>query len=526
MTFFFDASAWRRTVAGVTLGLAAAFSASAVHAEEAQRGGHLRVGLALEPTSLDPVLGRSGGDAYYYRQIFDQIVDADQSLNPDEGSSLAESWEFSTDPDTITFTLRQGVTFHDGTPFNAEAVRANIERILDVSTQATPRSAISRIESVDVLDDYTVRFNLSGPWGAGLGMLADRGGVVSSPEAIAALAQDYGWSPSGTGPFKVEEVVPGSFVRLVRNEDYWGTDEDGNRLPYLDQITLQVIKDETVLASALRAGEIDIAYLPMREVDNFEQDQNFQVERMDGGAIASMIAFNTAIEPMDNIHLRRAVMHAINPEDINRAVYFDKALVADSGLWPVNSWVHEPSSARPEYDLDKAREELAAGGRPEGFTIDIVTWNSPVHQQAAEIVRAQLGRVGIVANIDVLTVGPATEQFFQGQAYPVYLTSWSRYPEPDWIAALNFKSDGYYNPSNAERPEVDALVDEGASIYDQEERKLIYNQINDTVLGEAWAVPLLYGVTYAAAANRVGNLDTLIAWDGKMSLKRIWLDQR
>lgn len=514
----------RAGLVGVALGLYSCISPLAAQ-EKPQYGGHLRVGLALEPTSLDPIAGRSGGDAYYFRQIFDQLVDADQSGAADASTSLATKWDISENPHAITFTLREGVKFHDGTPFNAEAVKKNIERILDPASKATPRSSFAVITSVEALSEFKVRFNLSGPWASGLGLLADRGGAMSSPTAFTKLLQDYGWSPSGTGPFKVKEVVTGSFVRLVRNEDYWGKDKDGNKLPYLDEITLKVIKDETVLASALKAGEIDVGYLPNRDVDAFLADKNFNVEKFEGGAIASMLAFNQDVPPMNDVNLRRAVAHAINPADINKAVFFDKAIVAESGMWPVNSWVFQPSSARVIYDVKKAKDDLAAAGKPNAFELNIVTFNNPLLQQTAEIVRAQLGRVGIKANIEVLTVGPATEKFFAGKASPVFLTQWSRYPEPDWIASSNYKSGAYYNPSNQANAEVDALVQQGVSSYDQPKRKEIYAKINDIELRQVLWYPMLYAVTYAAAPKKVQNLKSLISFDGKMGLKNLWIKQ-
>ena len=274
----------------------------------------------------------------------------------------------------------------------------------------------------------------------------------------------------------------------------------------------------------LKAGEVDVAYLPNKEVSAFEADGNFQIEKMEGSNITSLLAFNLAKPPMDNVHLRRAIMHAVNADAINKAVYFDRAVKADAGMWPVNSWVHAPNANRPDYSVEKAREELKLGGMPDGFEVEIVTWNGGSHPQAAEVVRALLLQVGIKAHITVLTVGTATEQFFQGGAYPIYLSSWSRYPEPDWIASLVLKSDGYYNAGNVENAEIDALIAKGAATYDQAERKAIYQQINDTVLGEAWIVPMLYGVYYAAAPDYVRNLDSFIAWDGKPDVKRIWID--
>jgi peptide/nickel transport system substrate-binding protein len=486
-----------------------------------QYGGHLRVGYGGEPTALDAVLGRSGVDAYFWHQIYDQLVDANKDLTPRVETSLATSWKISKDPDAITFELRKGVSFHDGTPFNAEAVKFNIQRILDPATAATPRASLTVIESVDVLDTHRVRFNLKRPWGAGFNMLADRGGVLNSPTKILALGRDYAWNPAGTGPFKVDNVIVGTMVHMVRNENYWGVDEFGNRLPYLDEITIRVIRDQTVLASALRTGEIDLTYLPYKDVSAFMRDDRFQLEVMPGGNIGIVLVFNLA--ELDDVNLRLAIAHAIDPTVINKAIFFNRVRVADSGMWPDGAWAHDPDVERATYDPDKAREYLAKSAYPDGFEFTTVTTNSPVNIPTSEIVRVMLKKIGITMNIEVLNAGVATERFFHGRAYPMFLTGWSRYPEPDWLASLGYKSDGYYNAANLPRPDVDALVEQGASLYDVSERKAVYDELNSLILREAWFMPLLYGVNYAAAPHRVQNLDRLMGWDGKMFLREIWL---
>lgn len=510
--------------AALPLGAAALLRGGLAHGQDKpQTGGHLRVGYTIEPTSLDPVAGRSGGDTYYWRPMFDQLIDLDQAGLPDPSTSLAKSWETTQDPASLILNLREGVKFHDGTPFNAEAVRKNIDRILDPATKATPRNSLLNIRQAEVLGEYRVKLNLVAPWAAGFGLLADRGGAVSSPAAIARLGQDYGWNPSGTGPFKLKQVVTGSHLHLVRNEHYWGRDKAGNPLPYLDEVTIRIIKDETVLASALRSGDIDVAYLPNKAVDDFLADSRFNISRMAGGSIGATLVYNPDMAPMNDINLRRAIAHAINPADINKAVFFGKGQVADSGMWPVNSWVHQPSKARAAYDLKKAKEALAAAGKPNGFEVSIMTWNSPNLQQTAEIVRAQLSRVGIKASIEILTVGSSAEKMWGAKDHPLMLTSWSRYPEPDHIASLNYKSGGYYNASRQVNAAIDAKVHQGSRTYDQAQHKVIYNEINDIVLGNVAWHPLIYATFHAAAPKKVENLNRLMAWDGKMNLKEIWL---
>ncbi len=284
-----------------------------------------------------------------------------------------------------------------------------------------------------------------------------------------------------------------------------------------------MIHDETVLASALRTGEIDVAYLPYKDVSAFERDDRFRIETMRGGNIAAVLVFNLDKPPMDNVDLRRAVCYAINPEVINRAIFFDRVTVADSGMWPTGAWAHDPDVARPYYDPEKARDFLRAGGKPDGFEFTAVTWNSPSLVPTTEIVRAMLKKIGVTMNIEVFSDGVANENFYHGRRYPMYITTWSRYPEPDWLASLAYKSDGYYNAANLLRPDIDALVERGASLWELEKRKTVYRELNAIVLDEAWLVPLLYGANYAAAPRNVHNLDRLMGWDGKMNLKQIWL---
>ncbi|HEY0421395.1 MAG TPA: ABC transporter substrate-binding protein, partial [Acetobacteraceae bacterium] len=375
----------------------------------------------------------------------------------------------------------------------------------------------------EVMGEHQVKLKLQRPWGSAFSMLADRGGAMNSPAAVKALGLDYGMRPVATGPFKIAEVVTGSHVRFVRNENYWGRDAEGNRLPYLDEIVITYVQDPTVQVAALRAGEADLIYLPYRDVAAFADNKNFNVNRFDGGSIAYLLSFDLGKPPMDNVNLRLAVAHAINPEAINKAVYFNKALVAKGGMWPVGAWAYDPSVARPHYDPAKARDYLKKGGKPDGFTLDAITWTSQEHIPSAEIVRAQLGAIGIKLNLQVYNVSVATEKFYGGREAPLFLTSWSRYPEPDWIGSLNYKSDGYYNAGKLKDPRMDALIEAGAAELDIEKRKAIYRKVDEIALGEAWFVPMLYGVNYAAAPKPVQGLDTVFGWDAKMDLRRLWL---
>lgn len=485
-------------------------------------GGHLRFGYGLEASSLDPHMGRSGGDAYYWKQMYDLLVGADSKLVSQPSLSLAKSWE-TPDPRTMIFHLRKGVKFHDGTDFNADAVKFNIDRILDPKGTATPKGSFSNaIERVEVVDPYTVKFHLKMAWGAGMGMLADRGGAMNSPTAVKKFGKKYGFKPVGTGPFKLVDYRAGSHAKFVKNKDYWGKDAAGNSLPYLDELTLKIITDAAVQAAALKTGELDLAGLHPKDVDKFQADPKFMMSIFQGAGIGAMVTFNKKLKPFDNINLRLAVVHAINAEAINKAIFYGKAVVAKGGFWPIGTWVYDDTVPRPDYDLEKARGYLKKGGMPKGFSFDLVTYKSSTITPATEMIQAQLAQIGIKANLKVLAVGQATDAFFHTDGFPMYSHGWSRYPEPDWIAGMVLRSSGYYNSDNLERPDMDELVKAGASSYDQKERKAIYRKAMEIALGEAWFLQYIYSVSYVSSWKKVGGMDTFFSWDAKWLFKELY----
>ncbi|MDD5289233.1 MAG: ABC transporter substrate-binding protein [Dehalococcoidales bacterium] len=490
-----------------------------------QYGGALRYAVALQPQSLDPILGASGIDAFYWHQSFDQLVRCDRSFVPQTELSLAESWEFP-DPTTMVFHLRKNVKFHDGTDFNADAVKFNIERTIDPATGAAQRASFMVINGVEVVDKYTVKFHLKNAWGAGLGMLSNRSGSMNSPTAVQKLGKDYGFNVSGTGPFKFLDYVSDASVSYVRNENYWAKDTNGNALPYLDKLTALIIPDTAVVKAALQTGDLDVAFVTEKDISNFEANPNISISSFGGGMPYSLLQFNRGMAPMDNVNLRRAICYAVNADAINKAVYFGKAIVAKASMWPPGSWVYDDTVPRPYYDQAKAKEFLKAGGYPDGFKMEVLTFSGfPCNLEACEMIQAQLAEVGIDINFTVVDVNTSTQKFYVTCEYAMRIGDWGFNPEPDTYCSAMFSSNGFYNPGKVVNAEVDALITKGASLYDINERKAVYRQIQDITLNECWYVPILYQVPYTGVRSHVGGIDTIYTYDARWWFRSVWIKQ-
>jgi len=510
------------TVITTTSATTTAGTTTAADATKPKYGGYLRYSYSLEPSSLDPQLGNSGGDAYYWKQMYDHIVASDPTLTPDANRSLAETWEFP-DTKTMIFHLRKNVKFHDGTDFNAAAVKFNIERIQDPANGSAARAAFLVIDKVEVTDNYTVKFLLKSPWSAGIGLMADRGGTMNSPTAIAKWGKASTFHPTGTGPFMLADYVAGASVNMVKNPNYWGKDAQGNPLPYTDGLRASIITDASTLSAALETGKIDLCFIPNKDVQKFSTNKNISIIKQEGTGISCLLYFNLAKTPMDNVNLRKAVASAIDFEAMNQAIFYGNYTVADACMWPPGTWVYDNTVPHVTYDVAKAKEYLKLGGMPNGFAMDVITWGNDF-TQASQMAQAQLAQIGVTLNIKVYDVGTATAKFFATQEAPFFFTSWSRYPEPDWVAGNNFKSTAYYNPGKLPNQTVDDLITQGAAEYDLAKRKAIYRQIQEIVSDEVWMVPGLYGCTYCGYwKDRVAGVENMFGWDAKMDLRWVWL---
>src|SRR5215470_13538921 len=303
-------------------------------AQAPKKGGTLRVGFYVEAATMDPHLSGSKVDRQVYHNVFEPIVTLDDKLGIKPG--LAESW---TQPDnkTLVFKLRRGVKFHDGTDFSAEAAKFNFTR-MKTEAKSVRKNELANVDTIDVVDPYTVRLNLKKPDAALLATLTDRAGMMVSPKQVQERGAELERNAkgAGTGPFEFVEWIKDDHLLIKRNDNYWN--KQGG--PYLDRVRYRPIPDDTVKLQSLQAGEIDVMdYVQPRDVAAVKADKNVVV--LDVPSLADFA-------------------YQLNHGQIVKGVWLNVGYAANGPI-PPTSWAYDKSIPPIKRDLAKAKAKLAEG---------------------------------------------------------------------------------------------------------------------------------------------------------------------
>jgi peptide/nickel transport system substrate-binding protein len=436
-----------------------------------KRGGSLRIALDADCTTMDPHLSSAAVDRQIYQGIYNSLVRLDENLGVQP--ELAASWT-APDPKTYVFKLQQGVKFHDGTDFNAAAVKFNMER-MKTHPKSLRKGEIAELESVEVVDDSTVRFNLSQPSSPLLATLTDRAGVMVSPKAAQEKGDDLARSPVGTGPFTFVEWIKDDHLTIRKNSNYWEKGTDGGPMPYLDEVVYRPIPDGTVAVTALRTGTVDVLDIPpAKDIATLKGLPELRTSEVPGLAF-HYLRFNVSKPPFDNRALREAVGWSIDRELINKVVFFNLAVPNQTPI-PPSSWAYDPNMKFWQRDVAKAKQKLVEGGKPDGFEFTVMLQNTPEFKQLYEVIQEQLRDVGITMNLEVIEFGLSNTRGNQGD-YIAYGTQWSGRPDPDGNIYRYVHSKGDANPVKYYNPRVDELLDQTRAISDQAQRKALYAEV-------------------------------------------------
>jgi len=439
-------------------------------AGEPAAGGTLVAAIAGSPDQLDPHLTNAYFSFQILENVYDTLVEPDLELQMQP--ALAESWETSDDQLTWTFTLREGVTFHDGSELTADDVVSSMERIKEEGANAF---RLESVESVTAVDDRTVEFSLSRPTPNLLANLGAFKGMAILPEG-AAEDLDLASEANGTGPFRLASYSEAEGATLEANPDHW----DG--APAVDRVEFRFVSEPTAALTALQTGEVDWTdNVPPQQVSALEGEEGVTLDTVPSNDYWYFAA-NQQREPFDDPRVRQALAFGIDREEVTQAAKFDAATVNQTAIPETSAWYLD--YAPYEHDPQRAQQLLQAAGASD-LTLELmVTDEYPETVQAAQVMESQLAEIGVTVEIRTLDFAAWLDAQAQGD-FDVFLLGWLGNIDPDDFYYAQHHSEGAFNYQGYASPEVDELLDSARSETDPDVRKDLYDQAVTRIVDDA-----------------------------------------
>ena len=482
---------------------------------EPQSGGSLVFARTQSPTSLDLHREITANNAFAIDKIFEPLLafDAEGEIEP----WLASDYSASEDGLVWTFTLREGVTFSDGSPLTPADVVYSLERHLEVGG---PLPLGAPVTSVEAQGEDTVVITLSAPYTPFAAELAGFSNGILPADLGGIDEETFFKDPVGTGPFVVDEWTEGGDISFTANESYW---QEGK--PYLDEVVYRLVQDDNQLVAQLQSGQVDVIdTVSSANVATLQANTSLAVSITPGWQVEELF-FNTLDEHFQDRDVRRAVSYALDREGIVEATSFGTAEVAGSVL-PPSIPGYDGSITTLDYDVDAAKAALADSAFPDGFTTKLlVASGNDLRAQEAQIIQAQLAEIGITVEIESIDLAAFRERF-RAFDYSFMLNgATSDAADPNDIVTFQADPEGGTNGywTHYENPEVTALIAEGRTLPDGDERTQVYSQIQQLIADDAPFIPLSYPSTIKASAATVQGLTVLP--NGSVRLQDTWLEQ-
>jgi peptide/nickel transport system substrate-binding protein len=469
-------------------------------------GGTLRMGMQADPTAFDPQTLSATAIWRAIENMYDTLtrIKPDLTIEP----SLAESWDISEDGLTYTFHIRQGVTFHDGSPLTADDVAFTYARLLDPATgsqstatlisikgaqalasagvvgEGTPtppdaqaqQDAAKAALGIKVIDPATLEITLEAPDASFLTSISDGSAIVYSKAFVEANNNDVSQVVNGTGPFKLDEYIPNTSIKASRFDGYW---EAG--LPYFDGLEMTIAAEDTARTGLIVQGGADyIEYAPLRDVDTLKQNADLKLYGESNTNIR-FLGFNLTRDPFTKLEVRQAIAKVVDRQPMIDSCVFGHG-TAVSTVFPPDFWA--ALDVTPEApDIEGAKALMATAGYADGFKTTMTSWSEySFLSNAAIVMQEQLKQIGIEAELVMLDAGTMLQTVYIDKDFDLAVTGTSGYVDPHGVMIENFKTGSSGNFTGYANPEVDDLITQGQVETDVEKRADIYRQIQQIVL--------------------------------------------
>ncbi len=500
---------WRRALGAGVLALSVV-AADAAWADEPVRGGSITVGLETDLRGFDPIKGRVLGNsaATVINVIEERLFDFD----PDGGliPVLATGMESENGGMSWLVHLREGVTFHDGTPFDADAVVAHWARIL--SPVYIGGLFLRPMESVEKVDSHTVRFHLKHPWAPFAGAITlPIGFAPYIPSPTAVTAETHHRQPVGTGPYMFKEWSSGDRLVVVRNPNYW---RDGP--PYLDEITFRFLPDQQTRLASLQSGDIDVMWMDRgTTIRSAQKDDELVAHEAIGGGSLIIFMFNASKPPLDNPLVRRALSHAWNQPVALRVMYRD---TQSAITHPYGAALDCGAAGYREHDIAAAKALLAEFGEP--VELEMIHTTTPRGREAGQMLQQFFKRVGVTLNLKPVDQLQLRQRVFTNN---YQISGWRIGDSGDQGPQLFglFRKGSPYNIMKYNTPEMDALLDAQRETVDPAARAKLMCEIAEKINQDA---PIVYAGGrrhYAFSRPRLKGIPPLT--NGVIRLGDVWV---
>lgn len=475
---------------------------TAASTEPAASGGTFTFGLATEPVSLDPADGVFIADHQVMLNIYDPLIWTDQNGELQPG--LATAWENNAEGTEFTFTLREDVVFHDGTPFNGDAVKAEFDRIPTLTDGFGASLQIMADYTATTVDGNTVTVTFASPKPEFLTDLSRMWMAIPSPTAVEAMGDEFDRSPVGTGPFVFSEWAAQDHITLVRNDAYaWGRSFAGNGGPPLvDELVFRVLPEASTRLSGFQTGELDaVEDPPFQQVDSLVGDGTAVLKSYQAPGMPSHMMLNTEKVPTDDPLVREAMILSVNTDELSTAAFAGLQTPASNVIAPTTFAFSPEAASLYSYDIEGANALLDEAGwvdsngdgirEKDGADMTVVypaspDWEAPY----MELFAAYLTAVGFSVDLQQLDDAGVFEVANAGEQNIVNM---------GWISSSPSVLGYVYHSSNIDQgssftrfvdPALDAAIDGAAAAVDPVERAALYQEAQDIIMGNALAVPL------------------------------------
>ncbi|MGQ0568884.1 MAG: ABC transporter substrate-binding protein [Armatimonadota bacterium] len=469
------------------------------------RGTKIVVGIDTDPPSLDAHSNTALSSDLMFAHLYDKLVGFDMRSNivPE----LATEWSNSNNGLTWTFKLRRGHKFHDGTPVNAAAIKANFDRLFDPRNPFSRRTLFEMIKKIDVVDEYTVALTTDKPFGAMLNQLANPSASIVSPTAAAKQdVSTFGRFPVGSGPYFFREWVRGTRIIVMKNRAHWLADQSN-----VSEIEFRPIPDDATRAIGLETGELDfVTTISPQEARRLGSHPNLVAYNLPRARIQGLYP-NVTKKPWSDVRVRQAMAYAIDKQAIVNTFLAGFARVADSPL-PPGVFPYKAQAQRYNYDPERAKRLLAEAGYANGLsaTMWVPIGTYAAAQQISEAVAEMLKKVGINLKLDVMESGQwlvllRSKGPRESTLDMTYYGWGTQTVDADYAFRLVFHTENFApaccNRNFYSNPELDALLDKGLSTTSPQERRAAYEKAQEILwrdLPWIW----IFSVNHSAVGSR------------------------